>query len=253
MNGAFFFRVRGLFTVLSLGVVAGCASAPDLSEFSSRDLMEAACPVGFADAAHPKKVKGSIWTKISSKEMSGQFPATVLVEYPTRLAVEVTNLIGAPQAWMKIENGKTELRFTAENEKEYGKPEARNMLGGLPLELAPRLFAGGVPCPSDSKNKDIRVKQTDTGLEVTELDLRSRDQVRYIYGFTRYAGKPWVNQIEWEKLAKGARRSAKSKVIRVVREEPSSPDGAPTRWSASSEQGEIHVRWKDRSIERPSI
>jgi hypothetical protein len=252
MNGAFFFRTCGL-SLFSIAFLFGCASTPNFAEFSSRELMEFACPAAFTDGAHSKVVKGSIWTKISSKEMSGQFPATVLVEYPKRLAVEVTNLIGAPQAWMKIENGKTELRFTAENEKEYGKPAARTMLGGLPLELAPRLFAGGIPCPSDAKNKDIRVKQTDTGLEIIELDLRSRDQVRYIYTFTRYAGKPWVSEIEWEKLAKGARRGAKSKVIRVVREEPSSPDGAPKRWSASSEQGEIHVRWKDRSVDQSPI
>jgi hypothetical protein len=252
MNGAFFFRICRL-SFLSMPFLFGCASTPNLSEFTPRELMESACPADFIDGTHPKVVKGSIWTKIASKEMSGQFPATVLVEYPKRLAVEVTNLIGAPQAWMKIENGKTELRFTEENEKEYGKASARTMLGGLPLELAPRLFAGGIPCPSDAKNKDIRVKQTDTGLEVIELDLRSRDQVRYVYTFTRYAGKPWVSEIEWEKLAKGARRSAKSKVIRVVREEPSSPDGAPKRWSASSEQGEIHVRWKERSVDRPSI
>ena len=167
-----FFR---LFAVLGLVSSAACSTAPKRGEFTDRELMSAACPAGFT-----KKVTGSIWTKIESKDLSGQFPATVLVDYPKKLAVEVTNLIGAPQAWLTINDGKAELKFTAENEKEYGKaPHARDMLGGLPLEIAPRLFAGGVPCPSDDKNQDIRVKQTDEGgLEVIALDLRSRTSTR---------------------------------------------------------------------------
>ena len=231
--------------VVSLFLFAACASAPKPREFADRDLMIAACPAGLT-----KKVNGSIWTKIESKEMAGQFPASVAVDYPRRLAVEVTNLIGTPQAWLTIENGKTELRFTAENEKEYGKaPRARDMLGGLPLELAPRLFAGGVPCPADDKNQDIRVKQTDEGtLEVVALDLRTRVSTRYVYSFDKVAGKPWVRELTWEKLARGNPGGAKSNLITILREGPSDSDGAPRKWSASSSRGEIRVRWKDRAV-----
>ena len=236
------------FIVLSLVFSSACATAPKRREFTDRELMNAACPAGFV-----KKVNGSIWTKIESKEMSGQFPASVAVDYPKRLAVEVTNLIGTPQAWLTIENGKTELRFTAENEKDYGKaPRARDMLGGLPLELAPRLFAGGVPCPADDKNQDIRVKQTDEGaLEVVTLDLRSRLSTRYVYVFDKVAGRPWVREVTWEKLARGNPGGAKSSLITILREDPSDSDGAPKKWSASSTRGEIRVRWKDRSVLPP--
>lgn len=246
MSGARFSFFARLFLVLFLGAVSSCATAPLSGEFSQRELMDAACPAGFS----PKGVKGSIWTKVESRELTGQFPATVRVDYPARLALEVTNLIGAPQAWLKVENGTTELRFSEGNEKEYGnQPQARSMLGGLPLELAPRLFAGGNPCPSDSKNSDIRIREnSEGGLEVEELDLRTRDSTRYVYFFTRYAGRPWVKEIRWEKLAKGGNRSAKSNLITFQREEPTDPDGAPKRWSASSIGGEIRVRWKDRSV-----
>jgi hypothetical protein len=238
--------VRFAFVFLiALSFLSACATTTKRGEFSDRDLMTAACP-----AMPAKKITGSVWTKIDSKEMSGQFPATVLVEFPKKLAVEVTNLIGSPQAWLTIDDGKTELRFTAENEKEYGKaPRARDMLGGLPLELAPRLFAGGVPCPSDDKNQDIRIKQNDEGgLEVIALDLRSHSSTRYVYTFSRYAGHPWVSIAEYEKLARRAPPGAKSNLIKIVREEPADPDGAPKRWSASSSHGEIRVRWKDRSV-----
>lgn len=231
-------------------VFAGCASAPKPGEFSARDLMAAACPANFLGEKGVKTVKGSIWTKIESKEMSGQFPATVRVEYPNLLGVEVTNLIGSPQAWLKIENEKTELRFTTENEKEYGKPPARSMLGGLPLELASRLFAGGVPCPLESEERSARVKLTpEGGVEVFEQNTRTRTVTHIHYSFTRYAGKPWVNEVRWEKLAQGAKRSAKSNLITIIREDPSGPDGAPIRWSASSALGEIRIRWKDRNVQ----
>ncbi|MBS1963063.1 MAG: hypothetical protein JST04_12670 [Bdellovibrionales bacterium] len=244
MHGArFLFRATLFFIGASL-FGFGCASAPKFPELSDRELMSAACP-----AMGSKKVTGSIWTKIESKEMSGQFPATVLAEYPTKLAVEVTNLIGSPQAWLTIENGKTELKFTAENEKEYGRaPRARDVLGGLPLELAPRLFAGGVPCPSDDKNQDIRVKKTDDGLDVVALDLRTHIATHYVYDFERVAGKPWVREVQWEKLARGGRPGAKSNLVTLVREDPADSDLAPKRWSASSSRGQIHVRWKDRTV-----
>ncbi len=235
------------FSFVFLAVlISGCATAPKRGEFTDRELLASACPV-----LAPKKITGSVWTKIESNEMSGQFPATVLVEYPRKLAVEVTNLIGSPQAWLTIEGGKTELKFTAENEKEYGRaPRARDVLGGLPLELAPRLFAGGVPCPSDDKNQDIRVKQTDEGaLEIVALDLRTRASTRYVYFFTKVAARPWVREADYEKLARRGPPSAKSNLIKIIREEPSDPDGAPKRWSASSSHGEIRVRWKDRTVE----
>lgn len=252
MSGARFSFPRCLVLTLVFGGALACTTTPKLGEFSQRQLMEAACPThfGLGAGSQPTVVKGSIWTKIESKEMTGQFPATVLSEYPSRLAVEVTNLIGAPQAWLKIENGKTEFRFSEENAKEYGNSSTvRSMLGGLPLELASRLFAGGVPCPSDLKNQDIRVYEgSEGGLEVEALDLRTRDSTRYVYFFTRYAGRPWVKEMRWEKLAKGGSHGAKSNLVTFRREEPSDPDGAPKKWSASSSSGEIRVRWKDRMV-----
>jgi hypothetical protein len=237
-----FYRSVG---ILILAFFSACATAPKRGEFADRDLLSAACPAGFT-----KKLSGSVWMKIESKEMSGQFPASVLVDYPTKFTVEVTNLIGSPQAWLTIENGKTELKFTPENEKQYGRaPRAREVLGGLPIELAPRLFSGGVPCPSDDKNQDIRVKQTDEGgLEVTAVDLRTRISTRYVYSYTKVAGQPWVAEADYEKLARGAKPGAKSNLIKIIREEPSDPDSAPKRWSASSSHGEIKVRWKDRTV-----
>jgi hypothetical protein len=191
---------RARFLLLVPLALAGCASAPKVGEFSERELLEAACPARFASESAPKTVKGSVWAKIESPELKGQFPATVLVEYPRKLALEVTNLIGSPQAWLRMEGGRTELRFSAENERKYGRAPDADRLGGLPVELAPRLFAGGVPCPSLSKNVDLRMKTTEAGgLEVVELDLRSRDQTRFAYRFSKYAGRPWVREIDWEK------------------------------------------------------
>ncbi|MBC7386365.1 MAG: hypothetical protein H7301_09435 [Cryobacterium sp.] len=228
---------------------SGCSTAPKPGEYTARELLAAACPTDFGSASKPRTVQGTVWTKIESKEISGQFPASVRAEYPTRLGVEVTNLIGSPQAWLKIENGKTELKFTAENDKEFGAPRIEQTLGGMPIEFALRLFAGGVPCPEQTKDRDVRVKTSSEGdLEVEERVIRTNEVTTIHYSFTRYAGSPWVKEVRWEKLASNVGRSAKSKLIRMTREEPDSADGAPLKWSVVSEAGEIRVRWKNRGV-----
>lgn len=210
----------------------GCASAPKVGEFSAAELFRAACP-----EIDGKVVSGSFWTKLRSPELNGQFPASMRVDFPSRLVVEVTNLIGAPQAWLRIENGKTELRLSAQNEKRIGQTtQAQTMLGGLPLEHAPRLFAGGVPCPGPAAHVETQSEiDSEGGLIVQARDRRSNTSTQYAYRFDRYLGLPWVREVRFEGVT-------------ITREEPASPDGAPKRWSASSSRGEIQVRWKDRSV-----
>ncbi len=227
---------RFLFAALALaGGLFGCATSPKPGEFSAKELYAAACP-----AIAGKTVAGSIWTKIRSEELNGQFPATVRVDFPTRLAVEVTNLIGAPQAWLQMENGRTDLRLSAQNAKKYGKDAPiRNMLGGLPLEHAPRLFAGGVPCPATGAGVRMEL-DGEGGLIVEGADPRTKISTRYVYRFDRHAGKPWVRETEVRTETYG--------VVVIQREEPFGADSAPKRWSASSQRGEIQVRWKDRDL-----
>jgi hypothetical protein len=246
MSGArFYFPI-----LLAASFLASCASVPLDGEFTDRELLAAACPAGFS-----RRVTGSVWTKIESPEMSGQFPATVLADYPKKLAVEVTNLIGAPQAWLVVEAGKTVLKFTAANEKEYGKaPPIRDRLGGLPLELAPRIFAGGVPCPSEDKNQDVRVRQVgEGGLEVVTFNLRTHSTTRYVYFFAKYGGRPWVKEVRWENGVRSGKPEVKSNLMTLLREDPRDSDSAPRRWSASSNQGKIDVRWKDRQTRENSV
>lgn len=228
---------------------SSCATTGNLEGYSSRDLMAAACPSDFWNAAHPKLVRGSIWAQIESTEINGQFPATVRAHYPGDLGIEVTNLIGAPQAWLKVENGKAQVRLSAENESRYGKRPSRESFGGLPLLLAPRFFAGGVPCPHDEKNAEIRIRKSDQGeLVVEERYPRTAEMTRYVYRFTRYAGKPWVKEVRWETRSKSDGAQKDSRIVTLHREEPLDPDGAPKKFTASSEQGTLRVRWKDRSV-----
>ncbi len=235
MHGARFCFHPGVSVAL-VAFLTGCSSAPKPSEYTARELAAAAC-----SKMAPRTVVGSIWTKMKSTEMSGQFPATVRVDYPQRLAVEVTNLIGSPQAWLKMEQGRVELRYSEANAKEYGKPPTlQSTLGGLPLEYAPRLFAGGVPCPPNLSHFQTHARaRVDGELELDSLDRRTGVRTVFRYRFDRYQGKPWVKEIEIE---------AHAKKVTIQRSDPSGEDGAPRRWSASSDRGEIQVRWKDRSI-----
>lgn len=180
------------------------------------------------------EVKGEVWAKVESPELSGQFPASVRAVSPAQLYLEVTNLIGSPQAWMKIENGKIDLKLTPENQKEWGRQSMKSIFAGLPLEYAPDLFLGRMPCPKRKVgDPELKMKVVNEGLEVVS------GSTRYFYHFTEYIQKPWAESVVIQSKMK----------IEVEFFSPLDPDRAPLRWVASSPRGKIEVRWKDRRVE----
>ncbi len=232
----------GLGTLLVLGLFS-CSSL-NQKTFSSGELFEAACSGGYSSGKKTEKVTGSIWAKIESPELSGQFPATVLALSSGELALEVTNLIGAPQAWVKIKNKKIEMKLTAENQKAWKNSSQQLNLGGLPLEFAPGLFLGRVPCPSFLGNSGLRMSVIGRkDLEVIETDSKTGKKNKYLYEFDSFEGRPWVSNLIYD----GFLRSGQDLRVEFKFESPTAPDRSPRRWSASSKRGKIDVRWKDRS------
>ena len=209
-----------------------CASTSKLPEgWTEEKLFQAACP-----RLLPKlEVKGEVWAKVQSPELSGQFPASVRAISPNQLYLEVTNLIGSPQAWMKIENGKVDLKLTPENEKEWGRQSMKSIFAGLPIEFAPDLFLGRIPCPKQKAGDPApEMKILGNQLQVTA------GKTRYLYGFSEYVHRPWPKAVTIE--------DSKIK-LEVEFFSPLDPDRAPLRWIASSPRGRIEVRWKDRRVD----
>ncbi len=234
----------GLLAFLAAGLFS--CSTLDQKTFSSGELFEAACSGRYSSGKQTEKVTGSIWAKIESPDLSGQFPATVLVKSGGELALEVTNLIGSPQAWIKIKNQKTEMKLSAANQKAWQSSSKQLNLGGLPLEFAPTLFLGRVPCPNVLGGASLRMSVVGRkNLEVIEADSKTAKKNKYVYEFDSFEGRPWVSGLIFE----GFLRSGQDLKVEFNFEGPTSPDRAPRRWTASSNRGKIDVRWKDRAPE----
>lgn len=234
----------GLTTALILGLFS--CSTVNQKTFATGELFEAACSGRYASAKKTQKVTGGIWAKIESPDLSGQFPATVLARAPGELALEVTNLIGAPQAWVKIKDQKIEMKLSAENKRAWKNSSKHLNLGGLPLEFAPSLFLGRVPCPDLAGSPDLRMSiLNQKDLEIIETDSKTKHKNRYLYEFDSFEGRPWVSKLNYE----GSLRSGQDVKVEFKFESPTAPDRAARRWSASSTRGKIDIRWKDRAAE----
>lgn len=234
-----------LTSAIALGAFAGCATGPKKSLGSAAELFEAACTGYRAPGKKTAVLKGSIWAKVESPELKGQFPATVLAEAPGKLALEVTNLIGAPQAWLKIEAGRIQLKLTPENQRAWGQQSVRAIWGGLPLEMAPDLFLGKIPCPPLGAGRDLRTSVLGDQLEVISTDVKTQSKNRYLYSFESYAGRPWPNALTYEGVVRGGQRVK----IDFEFEDPSDSEYSPKKWSATSSRGAVTIRWKDRTVE----
>jgi len=231
-------------TSLAFGLGSSCSSLPK-NLGTAQDLFEATCSGPQAPGKSVTKVSGSIWAKVESPELKGQFPATVLAQAPNKLALEVTNLIGSPQAWLKMEDGHVNLKLTPATQRAYGQQSIRSIWGGLPLEFAPDLFLGRVPCPRTGTGRDLRISVVGERLEVIETDLATKARSKYLYSYRGYDGRPWPKALTFQ----GVLKSGQAIRVDFEFESPSGAGAIAERWSATSTRGTAKVRWKDRAVE----
>ncbi|MCM2277110.1 MAG: hypothetical protein NDJ89_03465 [Oligoflexia bacterium] len=224
-----------------IAIVAGCAQAPVRVALEPEVLLREAC----GPNRDIRSVKGSVWLKVSSKEVSGQFPASVEATAPDALVMEVTNLVGGREALITV-SGK---RYTIEvpNRRDKSQSGARSW-GGIPLEWATELFLGRLPCPGPEALGESAVRLAEAGvLEVDVPANLSREAQRFVYRFAGRsgdrAGRPVVESLRWER---------KSPPVLNVDFTFGDPDdsGSPRKWEARSSQGEIKVRWRERELSR---
>ncbi len=194
-----------------------------------------ACEIGIKT----QEVKGSVWLKAKSKDASGQFPAVVQVNSSdTSLRMEVTNLVGATEAVIKV-NGRHYVIDVPG--KKSQKQEGHGNWAGIPLRWATELFLGRFPCLSAAAMKDATIQTNGEGLVTieTKSNLESGAE-KFVYKMKTWAGKPWIDELHWEALGNFAAK------VDFKFSDPEDTGGSPRKWEAKSDQGEIKVRWKER-------
>jgi len=226
------YRLLGLLLLMT-----ACASKTpqerdqDHLNFNAKtDLIEA-CNVGSAFT----QVKGSLWIKIKTQKEEMQFPATVQV-FGTRLALEVTNLIGGQEATIQITGDQYEVKSPSRpslNQKGQGS------WNGIPVAWAVGAFLGRPPCLSVEA---LTASQVEGQSEGALLKVSSKN---FIYKFRDWSGKKWIKGLSVQEQDKSSTKSN----LEFEFERPDVVHGAPWVWRITSSEGELRVRWKDRELQ----
>lgn len=216
-----------------------CATSSPVKETNPQKLLAEACAPG----AGIKSVRGGVYMRASSKEASGQFPATIDATAPSSVRMEITNLIGGTEAIISVQQRNYRIEIP-------GKPErterGSQSWGGIPLQWASDLFLGKVPCPASLRATDFRLSRPQDGELHVEIPAGlDGDAQVFIYRFRLVHGRPWPESLHWER--KAASLALQSQVDFRF-DDPDPQTRSPLKWEAKSSQGEVKVRWKDREL-----
>ena len=219
--------------LLGLGLLAGCSGARPRRYTDPKLLVTAACSPG----ATTKQVAGKVWIKAKSKDASGQFPALVVAKEPDSLTLDVTNLLGASQAIIRVDGTKY-IITRPKGQAESGS----DSWGGIPLRWATSLFLGRVPCPPTGALAQARTSISDTDeLRIETTAALEREPEIFVFRFRELGGQPWPEALHWE------RGGPVPVSVDFKFEDPEDGTLSPRKWEAKSALGEVKALWKERS------
>jgi hypothetical protein len=233
------FRTR--ITSASLAVLlASCAHAPVEFKGEPREALAQVCSPG----AQLKSARGSVFLKAKSKEASGQFPAEVDAPGPDRLKIEITNLVGGTEAIISVEG--THYTINVPKQKNRSEKGERSW-GGIPLQWSNALFLGRIPCPPTASLSGTGVTVNKEGDVVAETTRTLEAPAeKFVYHTRQVADLLWPETLHWEKLDSAGGVAV---AVDFKFDEPEAGSRSPRKWEAKSSQGEVKVRWRERTTQ----
>ena len=183
-----------------------------------------------------KQVEGTVWLKTQSKDVHGQFNASVLATAPDELKLEVTNFLGGTVALISVREERYEI---TKGPSEPVSASGYDSWGGIPLRWATDLFLGKIPCPTISDHL-VLMKEESNQLTIEDLgDPLGAQKFNFKYRKSD-DGLPWPESLRWE------RSSEPKGAIEFKFDKPEQGTFSPLQWEAKSSEGAIKVRWRDR-------
>ncbi|MEO5968913.1 MAG: hypothetical protein ABIQ95_03225, partial [Bdellovibrionia bacterium] len=183
-----------------------------------------------------KQTEGTVWLKMLSKEVHGQFNASILALAPEELKLEITNFLGGTVALISVREGHYEI---TKGPSEPVNASGYDSWGGIPLSWATDLFLGKIPCPAsdehlvltkeEANQLTVEIPSGPLGAQTFNFKYRKSDD-----------GLPWPESLRW------ARLSEPKTTIEFKFDKPEQGTLSPLQWEASSSEGAIKVRWRDR-------
>jgi len=218
--------IRSVCSITLLLLLSSCAHQSAEQLRSAHEALKEVCSIG----SQQNRVTGSVWLKARSPDIKGQFPAFVKVTNQQNLQMEVTNLIGSPQANINVNKHQYEIILHGPKKKII---KGKDNWAGIPLRWATSLFLGRIPCPNLGEEPKVRWHSSSIFSAV-------QDQEEYRYFVRRWAGQAWPEKLIWKSKAKD------TPVIEFVFEKPKPKTTIPLKWSISTKNSQVKVRWKRR-------
>ena len=217
---------NAVFMVIAL---SGCAHGlRSVKRPSAQELLEQTCSIG-ESLPH---VKGGVWIKAKARDEKGQFPAQVKVLGSSDLDMEVTNLLGGSEAFIRIRGERMSIELPS---RPQDNTLTQGSWAGIPLRWAPRLFLGAVPCPTPAERSGI---QAERGKDTLRFQTKSGET--YEFSFEEWMKLEWPRKLHWTKEGKS---------VDFEFENPEPHTRSPLVWSALSDDGEVKVLWRSRHLE----
>ena len=233
------------YSLIILILFSACVTTPKAPDsiagleherLSPEDLYKVACQVGH----NVHTAKGTVWFKIKSKEVTGQFSGHVVAEAPDQLRLEVVNGLGGTEALMIIDD-----KHYSITEGEKGKKtEGTGSWNGLPLAWAAGLFVGKIPCPPLSPTAQL-VSAHEDELEIIlpEANGAAEQKFKFKFEIDKKADRLFPESLTWERV------SEPSTVVEFKFDDPEADSNSPQKWEAHSSEGAIKVRWRKRTVQ----
>lgn len=223
-------RTTGLIVVLLLSV--GCGSARKGASLPPETVLAEICQPG-SGAQH---VRGDAWMWVSSeREGNARFPANVEVRRAGELRIDITNLLGGPEATVRVTDESIDVRRQgAASSSQLKSPEGH--WNGIPVRWAKRLFLGQVPCAvGGAAERPAR----HLGEDRLEVNVGGE---RYEYAYRSFEGKFTAESLVW------SGRDGAS--VQFSFRDFADGSRVAHQWEAKSASGSVKIRWKDREAVR---
>jgi len=214
----------------------------------ARSVLEQICSLG----AKSITSKGDLWMKAKSPKSSGQFSAVFQAERDGPFTLDVLNPFGGTEARIQVRSGKYQIQGGTNSGVNQGKvlQAGDQTWSGIPLEWVSSLLLGQVPCPdqngtitSGMSERPLEWIRSERGewilnVRVKRPGRKSVEEV-YQYWIESQAEREWPKALEW------TRGGSHPQKVRFEFSDPHPDWGVPRKWSASSDQGSVSVKWRN--------
>ncbi|MFZ9595787.1 MAG: hypothetical protein ACO3A2_06875 [Bdellovibrionia bacterium] len=189
---------------------------------------------------------GTLWLKMQSSSVSGQFYAQAFSKAPDVLKLEITNFLGGTEALITARDQHFEIMRGSQRSRSMFNS---NTWAGIPLSWSIDLILGRIPCPSIDQGEWV-LEQKDAMTLVIEQRPGSPGSQVFEYHFAGLQDRLWPESLRWY------RPHSSEPPVSFSFSHPEPSTFSPLHWEARTSQGVLQVRWRERQIqvsESPSL